>query len=60
MKIIMFDVAGSWMGQPTVRHAIRTNTFDVTGTVSADDGMRLQDVELVVPVETPFAKASSL
>jgi hypothetical protein len=32
---------------------VRDYTFDVTGTVAADDGTALQDVEVVLQVDTP-------
>jgi hypothetical protein len=32
---------------------VRDYTFDVTGTVAADDGTPLQDVEVVLQVDTP-------
>lgn len=33
---------------------VKDYTFDVTGTISADDGTALQDVEVVLQVDTPI------
>lgn len=53
MKITMLMLLV--LGCATVCPArVKDYTFDVTGTISADDGTPLQDVEVVLQVDTPI------
>ena len=48
--MVLLVLGGTLLAVACLAHRIRDYTFDVTGTVSAEDGTALQDVEVTLQV----------